>query len=202
MFRSSRQFLSPVGGLRRAFHNSAVKKSLYGEPVVAPVEQPAKSPLWKKLLKFTFVLTATGTTLFLGTAVVSLYGSLKARKYVTREDMHDYRSMDRNIFTYTEEEMEDELMESAVDVDEQAYEIMEERELLESSHVNEARAVEAKNETVQLLRVALFGTDLESKRAWNDYYSFYYTYIELDALQKMREDGYEWGTKEAEKRWR
>ena len=182
---------------QRSYHRSDFQKNFFAEPELTR----AKPALWKRVVKYSFILGATGAAAIFATAAYSLYDSLLARKYVTREDMDDYRSMDRNIFEYSIEDMEEELMESAIDVDEQISELREEREPHESSYTNSTRSAEARSEMFQLLKTAFFGSDLERNRAWNDHYSFYYTYIELNELQKMREDGYEWGTKETEKKW-
>ena len=185
---------------KRAFRSSRFQRSLYEEQVPPVAKKPS---LLRKVAKYTLILAATGTSVFLIAGVYSLYGSILARKYVTAEDMHEYRSMDRNMLVdFTEEEMEEELLDCAIDVDEQIYELMEEREPLVSADERNKFAAEAKADTKHLLKEAIYGNDLERRRAWNDHYSFYYTYIELDELQKMREDGYEWGTKEAQNRWR
>ncbi len=186
--------------LKRTFRSSRFQKSLYEEQVAPAVKKPS---LLRKVAKYTLIFAATGTSVFLLAGVYSLYGSILARKYVTAEDMHEYRSMDRNMLVdFTEEEMEEELLDCAIDVDEQIYELMEEREPLISAEERNKFAAEAKADTKHLLKEAIFGNDLERRRAWNDHYSFYYTYIELDELQKIREDGYEWGTKEEQNRWR
>jgi len=186
--------------LKRTFRSGRFQRSLYEEQVAPAAKKPS---LLRKVAKYTLIFAATGTSVFLLAGVYSLYGSILARKYVTAEDMHEYRSMDRNMLVdFTMDEMEEELLDCAIDVDEQIYELMEEREPLISAEERNKFAAEAKADTKHLLKEAIFGNDLERRRAWNDHYSFYCTYIELDELQKIREDGHEWGTKEEQNRWR
>eukprot|EP00388_Colpodella_angusta_P025403 GDKK01002550.1.p1 GENE.GDKK01002550.1~~GDKK01002550.1.p1 ORF type:complete len:207 (-),score=9.51 GDKK01002550.1:102-722(-) len=183
---------------RRSFKTSGFQKSLlFEEPVVKP-----PSRLWK-VFKYSAILVAAGGTAFLVAGSYSLFVSVLSRKYVTQEDMHSYRSMERNMLVdYTMDEMEEELLDCAIDVDEQIYELMEEREPTFSEGVNQQYSKEAFEETKNLLKAAIFGNERERRRAWNDHYSFYYTYIELDELQKLREEGHEWGTTEEQNRWR
>jgi len=182
---------------RRCFRSSGFRKSsIFEEPVVKPPS------LLRKVLKYAVILVATGGTAFLVAGTYSLFVSVRSRKYVTQEDMHDYRSMDRNMLVdYTIDEMEDELLDCAIDVDDQIYELMEEREPTTSEGVNQRYSHEAFQETKNLLKAAIFGNEKERRRAWNDHYSFYYTYIELEELQRLREEGYEWGTSEEQSRW-
>ena len=199
MLRSGHRPLIAVGKVlsRRSFRSSGFQKSiLFEEPVVKP---PSRL---RKVLKYTVILAATGGTAFLVAGIYSLFVSVRSRKYVTQEDMHDYRSMDRNMLVdFTIDEMEEELLDCAMDVDEQIYEMMEEREPTISEGINQRYSQEAYEETKNLLKAAIFGNEKERRRAWNDHYSFYYTYIELDELQRLREEGYEWGTSEEQRRW-
>lgn len=199
MLRSGLRPFAVLGKVcsRRSFKSSGFQKSiLFEEPVVKP---PSRL---RKVLKYTLIFAATGGTAFLVAGTYSLFVSVLSRKYVTQEDMHDYRSMDRNMLVdYTMDEMEEELLDCAIDVDDQIYELMEEREPTVASGVNQRYSQEAFEETKSLLKAAIFGNEKERRRAWNDHYSFYYTYIELDELQRLREEGYEWGTSEEQSRW-
>ena len=191
MYRIPLRFSQLTFRVKRGFTNSSINKSATG---ASPHQQP---PALKYILTFVgasvSILCAAGLNnvynLFVETSV--------AKKYVTNEDLQEFKTLNRNVLAQPEGFHSSEFRESNVQIEKKVISLYEQRKALATAQAHEERIASAKTEVNNLIYATVLGSDLERNRVWNDYFSFYCTDKEVEVIREMRAQGREWGSKAA-----